>query len=121
MRQCAYCSVEAESYDGDDAAVCAKCAKHQIRSALLLDLILATERAKETREASELSAAVIGDIPGGILHPDGVQRIRNASREASAARNAMLKALTRLCDCLDERTTPGSLETEAVRAPTNLP
>jgi hypothetical protein len=47
---------------------------------------------------SDESQAVVTEIPSGMPHPDGVQRIKNVSRRLSSARDQMLKAR----DCLDE-------------------
>ena len=45
--------------------------------------------------------AVTSEIPTFIPRPDAVQRIHNASREMTAARNEMMKAHTRLNDYVE--------------------
>ena len=46
-------------------------------------------------------AAISGDIPSGMPHPDGIQRIHNAAREMDAAREAMMTAHSRLNDFIE--------------------
>jgi hypothetical protein len=54
------------------------------------------ERARSQREsAKEEFARVCNDIPSGLPHPDGTQRILNASREQTAAQEAFAAALQR--------------------------
>src|SRR5258705_8670696 len=67
----------------------------QIRNTLHEELWAATERA---REASEAFIAITGEIPGGIPYPDGVQRIRDASRHVSLTRAELLRAHKRVQD-----------------------
>jgi len=59
------------------------------RASLINALREATERANAASLAFDV---VMGDIPSGTPYPDGVQRIKNVSRELSAARAAMMKA-----------------------------
>jgi hypothetical protein len=42
--------------------------------------------------ANETFSAVMSQVPSGVPHPDGTQRIHNASREMDAAREEMMKA-----------------------------
>ena len=63
MAKCAYCGAETELYDGE-TPICIKCS-----------------------EKLEMA------IPSGLPHPDGTQRIRNASnRQLTIARNEMTRA-----------------------------
>ena len=102
MARCAYCRTETELYESQ-VPVCVHCAdedpdtRHR-KAALFRDLEEATKRAEA---ASDAFAAVTNDIPSGMPHPDGVQRIHNASRELSAARDEMIKAHNRLNDFLN--------------------
>ena len=65
----------------------------QIRATLLQDVIELTARNEQATEEFE---AVTGQIPSGLPHPDGVQRIKNASSKLSTARNELMKAHRRL-------------------------
>ena len=65
----------------------------QIRSVLLQDVLELTARFTEaTREFED----VTGQIPSGLPHADGVQRIKNSSNKLSIARNELMKAHRRL-------------------------
>ena len=54
--------------------------------------------------------AITGDIPSSTPQPDGAQRIHNASRALSAARDEMMKAHRRLNDYLERGIVPGDLK-----------
>jgi hypothetical protein len=54
----------------------------QTAKALVQALLEATERADAASEAFEV---VMSDIPSGLPHPDGTQRIKNASRDLRLA------------------------------------
>ena len=54
--------------------------------------------------------AVTSDVPSFIPHPDGTQRIHNASHRLTEARNAMMKAHDRLNDYLERGTVPEDLK-----------
>ena len=92
MAQCAYCRAETELYFAN-VPVCIKCgdarSPEQTRASLLQKLADATTRAKAAAEAFE---KVVADIPSEIPHPDGTQRITNASRRLSKARDEMMEA-----------------------------
>src|SRR5437764_14493150 len=51
---------------------------------------------RERNTASENFDEVLHDIPSRLPHPDGVQRIKNASSALSAARDKMIAAMMRL-------------------------
>ena len=67
--------------------------EQQIRSTLLQDVIELTAR---TEQAAEEFETVMGQIPSGLPHPDGVQQIKNASDKLSTARNELMKASLRV-------------------------
>jgi len=103
MAECAYCKAETELYESG-VPVCVKCAdartkrkppatEQQIRNALLQDVIELTAR---TEQATEEFEAVVGQIPSGLQHPDGTQRIKNASTKLSIARKELINAHRRL-------------------------
>jgi hypothetical protein len=60
--------------------------------------------------ASEAFNEVLGRFPGGPAHPDGVQNIKNASRELSIAREQMMAAHRQLNDFIQHRTVPDDLK-----------
>ena len=109
MAECAFCKGETELYDSG-VPVCVKCSEardnkckpptpeRQVLKVLNQDLQTATERAKVAAAAFDL---VTSEIPSGIPHPDGTQRVHNASREATIAPMEMLRAHHRLSDFLN--------------------
>ena len=85
------------------------CNAPQIRAVLVKRIVEATERANE---ASEVFNTVIDQTPSGLPHPDGTQRIRNASRELDIARTEIrMKAHTRLNEFVEHGIVPDD-ETE---------
>jgi hypothetical protein len=118
MAACAFCKAETELYNGG-VPVCVKCSEahegepksrtseHNVLSVLKQDLQAATERA---REATENFDAVSSDIPSGMPHPDGTQRIYNASRQVSVARVELMRAHHRLNDYIQRRVVPEDLK-----------
>jgi hypothetical protein len=111
MAECAYCKTETQLYVGN-VPVCLRCAdepheKRDLKAALLKDLAEATERADE---ASDAFLAITTEVPSGIPHPDGTQNIHNASHKLTAAREAMMKAHTRLNDYVERGIVPEDLK-----------
>ncbi len=74
---------------------------------LFRDLDEATKRSDNANDAFK---AVVSSIPNGDPHPDGTQRIRKASNELTAARDAMMKAHNRLTDFLNTGVVPDNLK-----------
>src|SRR4051794_24672262 len=119
MALCTYCKTETFMYEGGDIPICIECSdarkpkrhppgsEHEIRTRLHQEFVTATERA---RKATESFDAAVRQIPGGTPHPDGVQRIYNASRKVSDARIEMMKAHNRLNDYLSRRIVPQDLK-----------
>src|SRR5205814_1334447 len=99
MAQCAYCKTETFLYDGG-VPTCLECVdkreakrkpqeiKRHVRTILLQDFFEATERAHIASDAFE---AIMAEIPSALPHPDGTQRIHNASRDLSAARKGFME------------------------------
>jgi hypothetical protein len=118
MAQCAHCKTETYLYDGG-VPICIKCSdlweaqrkppgtEKQIRAALKDELAAATEQAVQ---ASEAFLKVTAEIPSGLPHPDGTQRIHNASHEMSQARERMLLAHKRLNDYVERGIGPEGLK-----------
>jgi hypothetical protein len=65
----------------------------KVRNKLQQELKDATERAAT---ASSAFLAVTSQVPSGLPHPDGTQRIRNISHELAFARTALMRAHSRL-------------------------
>ena len=60
--------------------------------------------------ASFRFSEVSKDVPSGLPHPDGKQRIYNASREYSAALREVSRTLTRLIDFRENGIAPKDLK-----------
>jgi hypothetical protein len=92
MAQCAYCKAETQLYVAN-VPVCIQCgdarSPEQTRVSLLQYVADATMRADA---ASEAFQRVVEEIPSGMPHADGVQRIKNVSRQLSKARDEMMEA-----------------------------
>ena len=92
MAQCAYCKAETQLYFAN-VPVCIKCgdarSPEQTRASLLQNVADATMRADV---ASEAFQKVVDEIPSGMPHSDGAQRIKNVSRQLSKARDEMMEA-----------------------------
>jgi hypothetical protein len=118
MAQCVYCKAETELFD-NGTPICIECSEardtkrkppateSEIRTPLKDGLVKATARANE---ACESFNAVMGQFPSGLPHPDGTQRIHNASRELSTARKEMMTAHNRLNDYLGRGIVPEDLK-----------
>jgi len=52
---------------------------------------------------------VVRDIPSGLPHPDGTQRIHNVGRELIDAREKLAAAITRLNDFVSHEIVPEDL------------
>ena len=77
----------------------------------ILGLVLTDldETTRLTNAASESFCALANAIPSGLPHPDGTQRIHNASRQVTSARTAMLRSHRRLNDFLGRGIVPDDL------------
>ena len=69
-----------------------------------------SEARKKARIALDRFNAILTETPTGIPYPDGVQHIRAASREHSAAREAVMSALRRLNDFVIHGTIPEDMK-----------
>jgi len=115
MAECAYCQRVTFLYYGG-VPVCIKCADtleakrrppENVRTILLQAVTEATERAYA---ASEAFSAIMADVPSGLPHPDGTQRIHDASRALSEARKEVMKAHVRLQGFLSQGIIPEDLK-----------
>jgi DNA-directed RNA polymerase subunit RPC12/RpoP len=116
MAKCTDCGSETELYSSG-VPICPKCSDareakrkpqatvQQVRSALLQDVLELTARVEEaTRRFNDVM-----QIPSGMPHPDGVQRIKNASSKLSVARDELMKAHRRLDEHIDRGIVPEDL------------
>ena len=118
MAQCAYCNAVTELYFAN-VPVCTKCTSEreanrkpaevhsQIHTVLKDELAVATEQAVQ---ATETFLRVTTEIPSGLPHPDGTQRIHNASHDMSQARERMALSHKRLNDYLTSGIVPEDLK-----------
>jgi hypothetical protein len=79
----------------------------QIHTVLKDELAVATEQAVQ---ATEEFLKVTTEIPSGLPHLDGTQRIHNASHDMSQARERMSLAHKRLNDYLTSGFVPEDLK-----------
>jgi hypothetical protein len=86
---------------------CAARTETQIHIVLKDELEVATEQAVQ---ATEEFLKVTTEIPSGLPHPDGTQRIHNASHHMSQARERMSLAHKRLNDYLASGIVPDELK-----------
>jgi len=68
---------------------------------------------KQQKTASEAFVEIVNDIPSGLPHPDGVQRIKNVSDALTAAHDEMIEATIRLRDFENRGIIPGDLKGQA--------
>ena len=111
MALCAYCQRETELYHGG-TPVCVQCSNARasqpsIASRLERELAAAAERADAANAAFH---ALMRDVPSSLPQPDGSQRLHNASRELTVARQALLEATLRLNDFRNHGTIPEDLK-----------
>jgi hypothetical protein len=118
MAECVYCQAVTFLYDGG-VPVCIKCAdaheakrkppgiERDVHTILIQDVTEATARA---HAASEAFRSIMADVPSGLPHPDGTQRIHDASRELSEARKELMRAHVRLQGFLSQGTIPEDLK-----------
>jgi hypothetical protein len=65
---------------------------------------------KQQKTASEAFVEIVNDIPSGLPHPDGVQRIKNVSDALTAAHDEMIEATISLRDFENRGIIPGDLK-----------
>ena len=111
MALCVYCQKETELYDSG-TPVCVECSNARtsqptIAVRLKREVAMATERADAATAAFH---ALMRDVPSNLPQSDGTQRMQNASRELTVARQAMTEATLRLNDFLQHGTIPEDLK-----------
>ena len=121
MAECVFCKSETELQESG-TPVCDKCAEaHLVRQIPLGDDLTPPSREVNVREilrqevlettatvnaASDEFNSLLSAIPSGVPHPDGTQRIHQASRKLSVARKEMIRAHSRLNDFLSRGIVP---------------
>jgi hypothetical protein len=89
------------------------CPGCSVRETLTQEVLDATANKAEAFRKFE---AIMLQSPSGLPHPDGVQRIKNASNELSIARKEMARAYERLSAYLDQGIVPGDLKAKVEKA-----
>ncbi len=121
MAVCIHCKTEETELYENGVRICLKCSNERddraskeppassqnIQNILVSEIVEATARANK---ATQYFFEVMGQIPTGFPHPDGSQRIHNASRELSTARKDLMRAHTRLDDFLKTGIVPEDLK-----------
>ena len=124
MAQCVACYNETELYEGG-VPICLDCSvaeearrkrkvaaltpRGTVREALLSRV---AETSAKADSASRLFLDITSQTPSGIPHPDGVQRIYNASRDLTLARNEAKLAQKQLHDFITAGIIPEHLKSE---------
>ena len=112
MVRCAYCGRETELYEAGVAS-CIQCSASRsistksAHSRLVEELVVANS---ELDEAVEAYNRILSDIPSGLPHPDGVQRIHSVSDRLSIAKKNVSQAHSRLSDFLSNGIIPEDLK-----------
>jgi hypothetical protein len=115
MPRCAYCKTDL--HEGG-VPICQNCLEttskrkpptsgREIQAALINHIAEATAR---VNAANEKFSAAMSHFPSGLAHPDGVQRLKNASHKLDVARKEMLMAHTRLNDFVELGIVPEDLK-----------
>jgi hypothetical protein len=110
MAECAYCKAETQLHISE-VPVCVHCAdltpeKRTIRAKLFSEW---SEAVKRADAANDAFVNVMGSVPTGLPHSDGIQRIKNVSRQLSVARTEMITAHERLNAFLEHGIVPDDL------------
>jgi hypothetical protein len=115
MATCAYCKAEETDLHENGVPICLRCAdrrskksappatKREIAAALLQSLLVAVSLNDEA--AREFDNAL-----SGKHHPNGVQRIRDASARLSLSREEMMAAHTRFDNFIEHGIVPDDLK-----------
>lgn len=118
MAECAWCSAPTQLYD-NGVPVCLKCSEarevkrkpSQVTGEIRRDLVgEVVEATTKLSLANQHFCAIMDQFPGGLPHPDGVRRIKNASNELTVARKQMMTAHKRLTDFMERGIVPDDLK-----------
>ena len=126
MAQCVFCKAEKVSFMGS-IPFCFQCANGSLKTLHVVKIDnpeAADKPGKDVRQALENASLEANALaieankefnlsnqsPSGLPHPDGAQRIKNASSALSIARKAMMKAHTRFSNFLEHGVVPEDLK-----------
>jgi hypothetical protein len=111
MAECTFCKAETQLY-ANGVPVCVACDEKRAKpSDVRTTLVKAIEEATgRVDAANQAFNSVISDTPTGFPHPDGTQRIQNASQALKAARGDLLRAHHRLNEFLQSGNMPEDLK-----------
>jgi hypothetical protein len=118
MQLCAFCKTKITALYENGVPICLDCASgrtgrksqatdQQTRSLLLQDILKLTAR---INEATTEFDKIMRQVPSGLPHPDGMQRMKNVSVKLSMARQELMKAHRRLDDYVESGTVPEDLK-----------
>ena len=116
MVRCAFCKAKEADQSEYGVPICHDCFNigepkskkaSSDRRTILVNVLAQTTFQVEVASAEFNS--LMKDIPSGLPHPDGAQRIKNASRKLSAARLTHGTAVNRLNDYLSRGIVPENL------------
>ena len=117
MALCYRCNVETFVHS-DGIPVCVRCLdlKNSKRKPSQMELGIRTilvrrmvEAAARLSDATGTFMVVTNEIPSGLPHPDGIQRIQNAARELAVARKKVKEADADLNEYLNRGIVPEDL------------
>jgi hypothetical protein len=121
MAICAYCKTEETQLYVSGIPICLKCSgegdnsvgkepptRHKSAQTILIDNI--EDARARVDEANKIFMDVMGQVPSGVPHPDGSQRIQNASRKLAIARHELMTAHQRFDDFLKTGMVPEDLK-----------
>jgi len=111
MARCTYCGTETELHESN-TPICVRCAdltpeRRAVRAKLFHEW---SEVVKRADSANDAFRQVMTAIPSGLPHSDGMQRVKNVSRQLSEARDHMMTAHERLTDFLERGIIPRDLK-----------
>ena len=109
MQVCTRCGAELQLC-GNGAPICTSCS---VREILTQEVLQTTAKKAEAFRKFE---AIMLQVPSGLPHSDGVQRIKNASNELSITRKEMARAYERLRNYLDRGIVPADLQATPLKS-----
>ena len=110
MVRCSYCGRETQLYQAG-VPTCTICSGHSKDLSIHSRLIVALEQAGlHLDSVMAIHNEAMNDIPSGLPHPDGVQRIRSISQDIANAKESVARAHSRLTEFLDHGTVPEDLK-----------
>jgi hypothetical protein len=95
------------SIRGADGINCTDRVPPSVHARLTQDFLEATT---ELDAVKAIHNQIMGDIPSGLPHPDGAQRIHSIAQQLSSANRKVNRAHSRLTDFLDKGIVPKELK-----------